>query len=137
MTLVQFSLIPVFSTGRGGCIEMPSDGYASTDRSMEWVHGRCIIFICYLLFFFSFSTLCLHLRRAIQPFSFSFHFLPFFILDFVSGLALFFRFRFPPFALSRNLNLRTFVIHIFFLVFLFLLTMSGFCKKKKIPFHFV
>lgn len=33
MTLVRFSLI--FSTGRDGCIEMPSDGYASTDQSMN------------------------------------------------------------------------------------------------------
>lgn len=95
MTLVQFSLIPVFSTGRGGCIEMPSDGYASTDRSMEWVHGRCIIFICYLLFFFFFLHSLLTLTEGYPAILIFFSFSTFLHLGLCFGFGPFFLLQIP------------------------------------------
>jgi len=129
VTLVRFSLI--FSTGRGGCIEMPSDGYASTDRSMEWVHGRCIIFIRYLLFFLS------------PPFAYTYgglssHFL-FFFFYLSSSWTLFrvwsfFPLQIPTLHSFEKPQLEDIRHTYFFLVFLFLLTMPGFVKRKRYPF---
>jgi len=101
---------------------------------MEWVHGRCIIFICYLLFFSLSPTLCLHLRRAIQPFPCFF----FFFL-YLSSWTLFWVW---PFLLLQISTLHSFedpqlggIRHTYFFPSVIIPSdCLGFVKRKRYPF---